>query len=107
VFAINLKGGVGKTTVTGNIAATYCRALNKRVLAIDLDFQASLTNLCLPADRVGELQVGHGRLIDNVFADSSQDLARLAYANMTETICSSCTWRLAAFSGPRALPTRR
>jgi cellulose biosynthesis protein BcsQ len=85
IALINLKGGVGKTTLTANIAATYCRALNKRVLAIDLDFQASLTNLCLPADRVGELQVGHGRLIENVFADSSQDLAKLAYANMTET----------------------
>ncbi len=85
IALINLKGGVGKTTLTANIAATYCRSLNKRVLAIDLDFQASLTNLCLPADRVGELQVGHGRLIDNVFTDSSADLAKLAYANMAET----------------------
>ena len=85
IALINLKGGVGKTTLTANIAATYCQQMNKRVLAIDLDIQASLTNLCLPVDRVGELQVGHGKLIDNVFADAAPDLANLAYANMTET----------------------
>ncbi len=85
IAVTNLKGGVGKTTLTANIAATYCRQLNKRVLAIDLDVQASLTNLCLPANVVGELQVGNGRLIDNVFADRSSDVAKLAFSNITHT----------------------
>jgi chromosome partitioning protein len=39
---INYKGGVGKTTVTANIAAELARR-NKRVLLLDMDAQASLT----------------------------------------------------------------
>jgi cellulose biosynthesis protein BcsQ len=38
----NLKGGVGKTTVVANLAIALVRA-RLRVLAIDLDFQASLS----------------------------------------------------------------
>jgi chromosome partitioning protein len=82
---MNLKGGVGKTTLTANIAITYSRHMNKRVLAVDLDFQASLTNLCLPADRFAELQLGNGRLIDNVFKDWSAGVANRAFSNISQT----------------------
>lgn len=40
----NLKGGVGKTTITGNLIA-YFDKRKKRVLAIDLDYQGSLTTM--------------------------------------------------------------
>jgi cellulose biosynthesis protein BcsQ len=40
----NLKGGVGKTTVTGNLAAVFDK-LGMRVLIIDLDYQGSLTTM--------------------------------------------------------------
>ncbi|HZZ79085.1 MAG TPA: AAA family ATPase [Gemmataceae bacterium] len=85
IAVINLKGGVGKTTLTANLAATYCQAMNKRVLAIDLDFQASLTHLCLPASLVSELQIGTGHLVDNVFADGLADAAQTAFSNMSQT----------------------
>lgn len=42
ISIINYKGGVGKTTVTSNIAAELARR-NKRVLLLDMDAQASLT----------------------------------------------------------------
>lgn len=42
VSVINYKGGVGKTTITANLAAELAYR-GKRVLAIDLDPQASLT----------------------------------------------------------------
>ncbi len=40
----NLKGGVGKTTLTANLAGYFDR-LGKRVLIIDLDYQGSLTTM--------------------------------------------------------------
>ena len=44
VSVINYKGGVGKTTVTANLAV-YAASKGKRVLMIDLDLQGSLTFL--------------------------------------------------------------
>jgi chromosome partitioning protein len=43
IVVANLKGGVGKTTVSANLVAHYAIKKRERVLAIDLDFQGSLT----------------------------------------------------------------
>ncbi len=45
----NLKGGVGKTTVTANLAAYFALKRHLRVLVIDLDYQGSLTGTLLNA----------------------------------------------------------
>jgi chromosome partitioning protein len=45
----NLKGGVGKTTLAANLAAYISETKKRPVLLIDLDFQASLTNMLLLA----------------------------------------------------------
>ncbi|MEZ6010658.1 MAG: AAA family ATPase [Hyphomonas sp.] len=44
IVVSNLKGGVGKTTITANLAAYYA-AREKRVLVLDLDWQGSLANV--------------------------------------------------------------
>lgn len=50
----NLKGGVGKTTLCANLAATYW-SRGERILLIDLDYQASLTCHCLTPQQIEEL----------------------------------------------------
>ncbi len=42
----NFKGGVGKTTLSANLAAYYATSENKRVLLIDFDYQGSLSFIC-------------------------------------------------------------
>lgn len=51
VSVLNLKGGVGKTTVTAQLGAAFARR-GYRVLFIDLDLQGSLTDTLLPLDRM-------------------------------------------------------
>lgn len=46
ISVLNLKGGVGKTTITANLAAALDRR-GYRVLLLDLDLQGSLTSLFL------------------------------------------------------------
>ena len=46
---MNIKGGVGKTTITGNLAHALGR-LGHRVLAVDMDSQCNTTSLLLPGD---------------------------------------------------------
>jgi cellulose biosynthesis protein BcsQ len=42
---INLKGGVGKTTLVANLAAFFVKKHGKKVLVIDFDYQGSLTRM--------------------------------------------------------------
>jgi cellulose biosynthesis protein BcsQ len=46
IATVNMKGGVGKTTLTVNLAACLAKYHQKRVLVVDLDTQISAT-LCL------------------------------------------------------------
>jgi chromosome partitioning protein len=43
IATVNMKGGVGKTTLTVNLAACLAKFHNKRVLVVDLDTQISAT----------------------------------------------------------------
>src|SRR5207245_5019301 len=53
IAVTNLKGGVGKTTIAANLGATLW-SQGYRVLLIDLDYQGSLTSLCLDGQRISD-----------------------------------------------------
>ena len=47
ISVLNLKGGVGKTTITANLAGYLGQTVGKRALMIDVDHQRSLSQLVL------------------------------------------------------------
>ncbi len=69
VAIMNVKGGVGKSTLAANLAATWWgRAKSpKKVLLVDLDFQQSVSSLCLGSKDLNDLRAG------NLFVNSLFD----------------------------------
>ncbi|NTU74427.1 AAA family ATPase [Candidatus Roizmanbacteria bacterium] len=55
IAIFNNKGGVGKTTFCGNLAAHIAMQNSKRVLVLDLDPQANMTHYMLGAEMAGEV----------------------------------------------------
>lgn len=55
VSFFNNKGGVGKTTLTGNIASYFALELKKRVLVIDCDPQCNITQYILGDEKTIEM----------------------------------------------------
>lgn len=63
VSCVNLKGGVGKTTLSVNFAA-YCGRAGKRTLLIDLDPQTNATFSCITVNAWEEHAKMHGTVSD-------------------------------------------
>ncbi len=55
IVLFNNKGGVGKTTLTGNVAAYIAKKMQKRVCIIDCDPQCNVTQLLLGDDKTIDL----------------------------------------------------
>jgi cellulose biosynthesis protein BcsQ len=66
IALLNVKGGVGKTTLAANLAATWA-GRGERVLMIDLDYQGSLTQLVLPHTDL-RVAAAERRLVQDYFA---------------------------------------
>jgi cellulose biosynthesis protein BcsQ len=70
VSVLNLKGGVGKTTLTAHLGAALARK-GYRVLMIDLDLQGSLTGLMLPPETINE-RFAAKRLLQHFFLRAAE-----------------------------------
>lgn len=68
ITVANLKGGVGKTTLTANLMAYFAIKQGKRVLAIDFDYQGSLTRMVMLG---ANLQLGTSILSDTLLGGSA------------------------------------
>lgn len=64
---LNLKGGVGKTTISANLAG-YFASIGKRVLLIDFDYQGSLTDTVMSHAGIAEFEFTAHRLIEGEHA---------------------------------------
>jgi len=65
IAVANVKGGVGKTTLTANLGAILAKQ-GERVLLVDLDYQGSLTSLCLAPGEIREIR-RRGEFVDQLF----------------------------------------
>ena len=92
IAVVNLKGGVGKTTLTANLASTWF-GQGKRVLAVDLDYQNSLTHLCLPHNKAIDLR-RRQQCIEHLLADPVATPQRLL--QFAEQINGTSGWIVGA-----------
>lgn len=56
IAMVNMKGGVGKTTVTVNLATCLAQIYRRRVLVVDLDTQINATLSLMPPSQFTELK---------------------------------------------------
>jgi len=67
---VNMKGGVGKTTLAVNVADVLSRHLGKRVLLVDLDPQFNATQSLFSGDQYLKLREDGADTVYEMFADN-------------------------------------
>lgn len=86
----NQKGGVGKTTISANVAAAFADR-GQRVLVIDLDYQGSLTSLMLAQSKQQPEQFPSA--VDQLLADALPDMwSRLTIEKVSDQLHYISCW---------------
>ena len=81
---INMKGGVGKTTLAVNVGYTLSKEFNKSVLLIDVDPQMNATQYTLESSQIIEIMENPRKTIYGILSDESQ-LPSVVSRNQQET----------------------
>jgi cellulose biosynthesis protein BcsQ len=84
VSIVNLKGGVGKTTIAANYAAYVSEVLRKRVLVVDLDYQGSLSSMLLETVGRTDTESQADKLFDPLANFLTVDVARIHLVPVAE-----------------------
>ncbi|MBF2055971.1 MAG: ParA family protein [Cyanobacterium sp. T60_A2020_053] len=96
ISTVNMKGGVGKTTLTVNLATCLANNFKKKVLVLDLDSQISATLSLLPPQEFGQLRKKRktlSYLIDGVIQPNPY--AKLTVQDIiTKSVCEVDTLEL-------------
>jgi len=84
ISVLNLKGGVGKTTITANLGVALARR-GLRVLFLDMDLQGSLTDLLLPDDKIRQLNAN--RLLMQHFLEAVSLDSTVKIVDYIQEVC--------------------
>jgi chromosome partitioning protein len=93
VAVVNMKGGVGKSTITANLGWHSAYKRDKRVLLVDLDPQFNLSQYALGVERYQQLIENEEPTIFEVFEQtSSSPLYRSEDTDLRKAVCSVKAW---------------